>query len=85
MKQCATGKRSYISYELAEEALIGANINYGRSHEKGPIGVYQCDDCGQYHLTSKGEINKRLDQLLKDGEIQKQKEAGWWEAKFRRR
>jgi hypothetical protein len=82
MKSCTTGKRSYLTYELAEEALIGANINFNT--EKGPVGIYQCEDCGQFHLTSKGAINKRLEQMQKEGEIQKQKEAKWWEEKFKR-
>lgn len=83
MNSCPTGKRGYLSYELAEEALIGAHVAYNYVKGSGPVGVYQCDDCGQYHLTSKGTINKRLDQMLKDGTLKKNKEANWWEQKWK--
>lgn len=85
MITCATRKRCYPTYELAEEALIGAHIAYNYSNSSRPVGVYQCDDCGQYHLTSKGEVNARLKKMLDEGEILKQKEANWWEGKFKRR
>lgn len=85
MRTCVTGKRCFVTHELAEEALIGAHVNHSYNKGNGPIGVYACDECGQFHLTSKGEMNKRLAEMLKDGEIQKQKEVNWWEQKFRRR
>lgn len=84
MQTCVTNKRSYLTAELAEEALIGAHINFEYGKGTGPIGIYQCEDCGQFHLTSKGTMNARLQQMLKDGEIKKQKEANWWEGRFRK-
>ena len=85
MNTCITHKRCYHTVELAEEALIGAHIHFEYGKGKKPIGVYQCDDCGQYHLTSQGEMNPKLKEMLEQGELQKQKEAKWWEGKFRRK
>ncbi|MEQ8424623.1 MAG: hypothetical protein RIA63_07920 [Cyclobacteriaceae bacterium] len=85
MARCPSGKRSYHSLELAEEALIGAHIAYHYPKGTGPIDVYLCDDCGQYHLTSSGEMNPRLEEMLKEGEIQRQREAVWWEGRVRKK
>lgn len=84
MNSCPSGKRVYQTLELAEEALIGAWITYEYGKGNGPVAIYQCEDCGLYHFTSKGEMNKRLAQMLKEGKIQKQKEADKWERKFRK-
>lgn len=44
-------KRAYRDKDEALEHLHGiANKKDGR---KKPIRVYECDDCGQWHLTSK--------------------------------
>lgn len=83
MQICSTHKRCYATYDLAEEALIGAHIAYNYGKGSRPVGVYLCDECGQYHLTSKGEMNVRLKKMINEGEILKQKEAGWWEEKFK--
>lgn len=85
MASCSSGKRVYQTHELAEEALIGAHINFQFGKGKGPIGVYQCEDCGLFHLTSQGIINQRLAKLINEGEIQKQKEANWWEERSKRK
>jgi len=85
MQTCTTRKRCYLTYDLAEEALIGAHITFNYSTGSRPVAVYQCEDCGQYHLTSQGEANPRLKKMLDEGEIQKQKEAQWWEGKFKKK
>lgn len=85
MDRCATGKRVYASQEMAEEVLIEAWTRYEYKGNQGPIAVYRCDDCGQYHLTSRGPMNERLAAALADGRISKQKEARRWEDKFKRR
>lgn len=85
MHTCSSGKRCYLSLELAEEALIGAHVAYSYVKGSGPIGVYQCDECSCYHLTSQGAMNKRLEQMINNGEIQKQKEAQQWEGKWKKR
>lgn len=85
MQNCPTKKRSFHSAELAEEALIGAHIHFNYGKGQGPIGFYQCEECGSYHFTSKGSMNIRLAQMLNDGMMQKQKEVKWWEDKFRKK
>jgi hypothetical protein len=83
MKKCSTGKRLYVSEQLAENSLIEAHIHFEYKAGEGPKTVYKCDECGYYHLTSQGAMNARLSQLLTDGTIQKQKEAGRWNEKFK--
>lgn len=85
MDRCISGKRVYPSEQIAEEVLIDAWTRYHYNSDEGPVAVYKCDDCGQYHLTSKGPMNERLAKALADGKISKQKEARHWEEKFRRK
>jgi uncharacterized OB-fold protein len=85
MKPCISAKKMYPSQEIAEEALIEARTQFDYKLNQGPIGVYQCEDCGYYHLTSQGKINDKLASQLKDGKIKLQKEANQWMAKMRKR
>jgi hypothetical protein len=85
MQKCTTGKRVYISEQLAEDALIEAHINFDYRTGGGPLAVYRCEDCGNYHLTSQGIMNPRLAKQLANGTITKQKEAGRWQSKFKMR
>lgn len=83
--KCPTGKRLYLTEQLAEAALIEAHIHYEYRSGQGPIAVYQCDDCGNFHLTSRGPMNERLSQLITNGSIKKQRDASRWQDKFRGR
>lgn len=83
MKKCPTGKRLYLSEQLAEDALIEAHVHFNYRSGSGPVAVYRCEDCGNYHLTSQGPMNTRLSQLLTNGTIKKQKEAVRWQGKFK--
>jgi hypothetical protein len=85
METCVTGKKIYPTLEIAEEALIGAHIRFQYASGGGPIAVYQCADCGRYHLTSRAPMNEKLAQQLATGKIKLQKEADAWESKFRKR
>lgn len=85
MSGCVSGKKIYPTQQVAEEALIGAHTQFDYSKGNGPVSVYLCEDCGNYHLTSRGSMNERLAQLLKDGKIDRQKEAYQWEDKLKRR
>ncbi|MBL7872657.1 MAG: hypothetical protein JNM78_13660 [Cyclobacteriaceae bacterium] len=84
MTRCSTGKRLYSTEQVAENSLIEAHIHFEYKSGAGPKAVYKCDECGAYHLTSQGVMNVRLSQLLADGTIQKQKEAGRWNDKFKK-
>jgi hypothetical protein len=85
MKTCVSGKKAYSTQAIAEEVLIEAHTRYDYGRTTGPIAVYLCDDCGQYHLTSQGQMNERLEQYLKEGKIKRSKEANQWESKWRRK
>jgi ABC-type ATPase with predicted acetyltransferase domain len=82
---CVTHKKMYATLELAEEALIAAHTKFHYSPAKGPIAVYRCDVCGQYHLTSQGSINPRLARYHAEGRINLQREADHWADKIKRR
>lgn len=84
MKKCVTGKRVYHSEQLAEDALIEAHIHFNYSAGGGPVATYRCDDCGEYHLTSRNPMNGRLAELLANGTIKKQKEVERWQNKFKK-
>ena len=78
MIKCISHKRVYPTQEIAEDALIEARTHFDYAAHQGPIGVYQCEDCGHYHLTSKGPVNNKLSQFLGNGKIDRQKEANHW-------
>lgn len=81
--KCVSGKRAFENRQLAEEALIAARSNFVFRDDAGPVGVYQCDDCGAWHLTSKGPKSNLLnDPDIKDT-IRKQQEAEYWRQKFK--
>jgi hypothetical protein len=73
-------KRSYLSEELAVTALLEARVRFDANTS---TTVYRCEDCDQWHLTSKGNIHPKLASALKSGEVSKQKEADYWERKLR--
>ena len=75
----------YASAEIAEDVLIEAWTRYDYNNSTGPISVYRCDDCGNFHLSSKGPMNEKLARALAEGKIRHQKEARKWEERFRRK
>lgn len=85
MIKCISHKKTYPSQEIAEDALIEAHTHFDYGTRSGPVNVYQCDDCGHYHLTSQGTMNARLAQLIKEGTLQRQKEAQHWTSKLKRK
>lgn len=85
MIKCVSGKKTYPSMEIAEGALIEAHSHYEYGNTGGPVAVYRCDDCGHYHLTSKGTMNNRLAQLIKEGKIGREREANRWLNKIKRK
>lgn len=77
---CPTNKRGYPTENIAEEALIQARIQF---EYNTAIAIYECGDCGQWHMTSKGEVNRKLKELLDTGEIKKERNAMHWGHKLR--
>jgi len=84
MDRCDTKKKMYLTESAAEDALIAAWSTYDYKG-RGPIGIYICDSCSYYHLTSKGDMNKRLAEEIASGRIQRQQEANRWTGKWKRR
>lgn len=78
MSKCATAKKMYPTESVAEDALINAWTTYDYKKDQGPVGVYLCDICGAYHLTSKGSMNSRLSQLIALGKVKREAEANRW-------
>ena len=75
--KCPSGKRIYHSKQLAEDALLELWSKNDYKHG-GPINIYQCEDCGNFHMTSKGLVNNRLAQYLSDNRSRIDKEANRW-------
>jgi hypothetical protein len=83
MMRCVTHKKSYRTREIAEDALIEAWINFDYGRGNGPVTIYQCEGCGEFHLTSSGPMNGRLTEAINSGFIKRQKEANQWVNKFK--
>lgn len=83
--KCTSGKRAYTTEAMAEDALIEAWSRYRYNQGQGPVAVYNCEDCGQWHFTSQGVMNQRLAELLKAGKIDRSREAEHWQHKLKRR
>lgn len=63
--------------------MIETQSKFDFASGNGPIAVYRCDDCGYYHLTSRGPMNERLAKFISDGKLQLQKEANRWIEKLK--
>jgi hypothetical protein len=75
-------KRKYDTEVLAINALMDARIKFVGNNA---TGVYLCDKCGYWHLTSKGELHPNLKSDLESGKIKKEQQAFFWEKKFRKK
>ncbi|MFZ9981664.1 MAG: hypothetical protein ACO3FI_06520 [Cyclobacteriaceae bacterium] len=82
--KCSSGKTYYDSEVQAVEALLFVWSQISFRDGEGPVTVYCCDDCGGFHLTSKGDMHERLKELLKSGRLDNLREAARWEHKFRK-
>jgi hypothetical protein len=85
MIKCVSHKKVYRSVHLAEEALMGARTRFEYGNGTGPIGVYQCEECGYYHLTSQGTMNAKLAAYLSSSQFKYEKEAQHWIDKLNKR
>lgn len=84
MSPCPSHKKSYPSLTLAEDALIDAWIKFQYVPGSGPTTVYKCDDCGEYHFTSKGLMNEKLIDALASGKIKREREGKDWINKLKK-
>lgn len=77
---CSTGKIQYPTKVLAETALIEVHIERNFPPEMGPQNVYECEFCGDWHLTSKStKRNDRLQEMINSGELSLKQRARKWE------
>lgn len=83
MSRCSSNKNSYETEDLAIEALLQNHIRNFHRTNGGPINIYTCRECGLYHFTSKGEINKALLDESNKKRIKKEQQADYWERKLR--
>jgi hypothetical protein len=83
MAKCVSGKKMYATREVAEDVLIETHTRFEFPPNGGPVSVYQCEDCGEFHLTSRGPMNEKLSKALADGKIGRQKEADRWMNKLK--
>jgi hypothetical protein len=83
--RCSSGKIRYPSEEAAEDGLLELWTKNDYGAGQGPVGVYRCDDCGEFHLTSKGTMSDKLLQAIRTEKFRRQKEAKNWEDKLKRK
>jgi hypothetical protein len=83
MIKCPSGKKVYFTFANAEDALIDAWSRFEYTPTNGPVNVYMCEEGNHYHFTSKGPMNERLAKALKDGSIQRHREANRWNDRWR--
>jgi hypothetical protein len=83
--KCISGKKVFTTQQMAEDVLfeLWTKNNYTSQHS--PIAVYQCDDCGFFHLTSREPMNEKLSAYLKSSKFKLDKEASKWIDKFKNR
>jgi hypothetical protein len=85
VKTCSSHKKMYPTESIAEEALIAARTAYDYRDKNGPVGIYHCDICASYHMTSKGPMNQRLAESIASGALKKDVEANIWLDKLKRK
>jgi len=85
MNKCNSGKRIFQTQEDAVAALLAARTKFDYREGNGPVSVYRCDECGFFHLTSKGPMNDTLKKSLSDGSIDRKREADDWEGRLKRK
>jgi hypothetical protein len=85
VNKCSTHKKVFLTHAQAVDALVDARIRYEYSSGNGPVSVYRCDECGYYHLTSKGTTDQTLQNRLTSGSIDREKEANRWLHKIKKR
>lgn len=81
---CSTGKRCYDSLELAREGLIAIRARNALPASEGPQGVYRCQICDCYHLTSSKTDGFNLSSE-DEKRIEREGQARFWEEKFKKK
>jgi hypothetical protein len=70
---------------MAEDALLDLWMKNEYTPGHAPVTIYKCEDCGEFHLTSKGQMNEKLSEAVKNGKVKLHREAKRWEHKWKRK
>ncbi|WP_420578471.1 hypothetical protein [Ekhidna sp.] len=81
--KCSSGKRSFDSHTLAEEALIQHHIRNDYQKGQGPLNVYECQECGNWHFTSQGPEHELFGDPEMVKRIESERRAFLWERRLR--
>jgi hypothetical protein len=76
---CSTKKKEYNNIDAAEIALIEARIRF---EGNTAVNVYACDECGTWHLTSQGETNPRLQEMIDSGTLEEEIKKYEWRERY---
>ena len=76
---CSSKKQEYENIEAAEVALIDARIRFVGNTA---VNVYECEICGLWHLTSKGEVNSRLQEMIDSGALEEEIKKFEWRQNY---
>jgi molybdenum cofactor biosynthesis enzyme MoaA len=76
---CSTRKNSYYTEEEVQEALIRSHIRFVKAAQN----YYLCTDCGEYHLTSQGELHPILNDPEVQERIKREQRSQEWEGRLR--
>ncbi|MFM7193717.1 MAG: hypothetical protein ACKOYP_02915 [Bacteroidota bacterium] len=83
VRSCKSGKQLYPDEPTALVALLEV---WGRTPFRageGPKTVYRCEDCGNWHFTSKGATHPELEAYMRSPEFLLKRKASDWEDRFR--
>ena len=78
---CSSQKKQYYTQEGAEEALIRSQIRF----HQAALSYYLCDECAQFHLTSRGEKHPLLSQPQVVERIKNEQQLQDWSDRLRRK
>lgn len=76
--RCPTGKNGYYTESEVQEALIRSHIRFLQAAKS----YYNCHDCGEYHLTSQGDVNPLLNDPAVKSRIKREQQEQEWMNKF---
>ncbi|MFT5722986.1 MAG: hypothetical protein ACI9JN_000091 [Bacteroidia bacterium] len=77
--KCSSNKKPYHNESTAERALIEARIRFVGNTA---INVYQCSECDDWHLTSQGQMNNTLQEMIQSGDLDKEIKQYEWREKY---
>lgn len=76
--RCPTGKNGYYLESEVQEALIRSHIRFAQAAKS----YYQCHDCGEYHLTSQGELNPIISEPQIKARIKREQQEQEWGGRY---